>query len=153
MKSILVAGGLALGAMFATYGGALAATAEQEAAFVAAYRAAVETSNADALTALFFVDGAIPEAVEFYTVALEDNFGKKVDSVELQDLSAEDTARVGAVMPTPSGGMARLSPKPYKKLLIKLDTSDASGTSSETTTIFVAEKDGKLGIPMPIPAN
>jgi hypothetical protein len=133
--------------------GALAASPEQEKAFVDAYKTAFEAQNADGLAALFFSEGAIPEAVDFYKMAMTADFGKKVSEITLQELTAEDVAEVGATMDTPDGGKAVLKPQPYKKLVIKIDTSDASGTSSSTNTIFVAEQDGKLGVAMPAPAK
>jgi hypothetical protein len=56
-------------------------------------------------------------------------------------------------MPGPDGNMSKLEPKPYKKLVIKIDMKDDNGTSTSTSTVFVAEKDGKLGVPVPVPAN
>jgi hypothetical protein len=134
-------------------GGALAASPEAEKAFVDSYRTAFEAQNADALAALFFTDGAIPEAVAFYKMAMTGDFGKKISEIALQDLTPEEVAEAAATMPTPDGGQAILKPQPYKKLVIKIDTSDASGTSSTTNTIFIAERDGKLGVAMPAPAN
>lgn len=133
--------------------GALAATPEQEKAFVDAYKTAFEAQNADGLAALFFSEGAIPEAVEFYKMAMTSDFGKKISEITLLDLTAEDVTDAAATMDTPDGGKAILLPKPYKKLVIKIDTSDANGTSSSTNTIFVAEQDGKLGVAMPAPAK
>jgi subtilisin family serine protease len=133
--------------------GALAATPEQEKAFVDAYKTAFEAQNADGLAALFFSEGAIPEAVDFYKMAMTSDFGKKVTEITLQELTPEEVTEAAATMDTPDGGKAVLLPKPYKKLVIKVDTSDASGTSSSTNTIFVAEKDGKLGVAMPAPAK
>ena len=133
--------------------GALAATPEQEKAFVDAYKTAFEAQNADGLSALLFTDGAIPEAVEFYKMAMTADFGKKLTEISLVDLTAEDVTKAGATMPGPDGKMAILLPKPYKKLVIKIDASDANGTSTSSSEIFVAEKDGKLGISMPAPAK
>ena len=133
--------------------GALAASPEQEKAFVDSYKTAFEAQDADALAALFFTEGAIPEAVDFYKMAMTADFGKKISEIALQDLTPEEVAEAAATMDTPDGGKAILKPQPYKKLVIKIDTSDASGTSSTTNTIFVAEEDGKLGVAMPAPAN
>lgn len=134
-------------------GAASAASPEEEQAFLDTYKAAFEAQNAAALHALLFADGAIPMAVEFYAEMMTAEFGKKIASIALEELDAEDLAEIDEVMPTPDGGSARLAPKPYKKLVIKIDTSDASGTSSTTNSAFVAEQDGRLGIAMPVPAN
>ena len=73
--------------------------------------------------------------------------------ISLVDLTAEDVTKAGETMPGPDGKMAILLPKPYKKLVIKIDASDTNGTSTSSSEIFVAEKDGKLGISMPAPAK
>jgi hypothetical protein len=88
-----------------------------------------------------------------YAEMMTADFGKQISSIALEELDAEDLARIDEVMPTPDGGSARLAPKPYKKLVIKIDTSDTSGTSSTTSSTFVAEQDGRLGVSMPVPAN
>jgi hypothetical protein len=133
--------------------GAFAASPEQEKAFLDAYRTAFEAQDADALTGLLFADGGIPMAVDFYKMAMTAEFGKKLSSIELQDLDAEDVKKVDEVLDTPDGGKARLAPKPYKKLVIQIDSSDANGSSSSTSSVYVAEKDGKLGISVPVPAD
>lgn len=38
---------------------------------------------------------------------------------------------------------------PTKKLVMHVEQKDANGSSSSTSTSFVAEKDGKLVIPVP----
>ena len=43
--------------------------------------------------------------------------------------------------------------KPTKKLVIKVEQKDANGSSSTGSTSFVAEKDGKLVIPVPGPCK
>ena len=134
-------------------GAALAASPEQEQAFLDSYRTAFEAEDAEALRALLFSDGAIPMAVDFYAEMMTADFGKPISSITLEELDAEELAEIGEIMPTPDGGSARLAPKPYKKLVIKVDTSDTNGTSSTTNSAFVAEADGRLGISVPVPAN
>lgn len=134
-------------------GPANAATAEQEQAFLDAYRTAFEAEDTATLRGLMFSDGAIPEAVEFYEELMTAEFGFKITSIELQDLDEEDMARIDETMPTPDGTMARLAPRPYKKIVIVIDTTDASGSGTSTSTAYVAEHDGRLGIAMPVPAN
>lgn len=147
LLSLALVGGLSAGT------GALAATADQEAAFVNAYKTAFEAKDAATLEGFLFADGAIPAAVEFYKTAMTADFGQKITTIELQPLDAEDQQRVGMEMPGPDGTMAKLLPKPYKKLVIKIETKDANGSLNSTSTIFVAEKDGKLGVPLPVAAN
>ncbi len=131
--------------------GTLAASPEQEKTFLDTYKSAFAAGDADALYALLFTDGAIPMAVDFYKMTMTADFGQKAE-ITLEDLTAEDQAQVAQQIPTPDGGMAVLLPKPVKKLIVKIDTSDANGTSSSTSTVFVGEQDGKLGISMPHPA-
>lgn len=131
----------------------LAASPEQEQAFLDTYKAAFEAQDAAALRALLFSDGAIPMAVDFYAEMMTADFGKQISSIALEELDTDELAEIDEVMPTPDGGSARLAPKPYKKLVIKVDTSDANGTSTSTNSAFVAEQDGRLGIAMPVPAN
>jgi hypothetical protein len=138
---------------FLTATGVLAASPEQEKAFLDTYRTAFEAQDADTLAGLLFADGGIPMAVEFYKMAMTAEFGKKLTSIELQDLDAEDVKKVDEVLDSPDGSKARLAPKPYKKLVIQIDSADANGTSSSTSSVYVAEKDGKLGISVPVPAN
>jgi hypothetical protein len=151
MRRILFS--LALSGALTAGGAAFAATADQEAAFVNSYKAAFEGKDAATLEAFLFTDGAIPAAVEFYKMAMTADLGQKITTIELQPLDADDIQKVGMEMPGPDGSMARLAPKPYKKLVIEIDTKDANGTMKSTNTIFIAEKDGKLGVPLPVPAN
>jgi hypothetical protein len=139
LLSLVVAGTLSAG------GAAFAATADQEAAFVNSYKTAFEAQDAATLESFLFTDGAIPAALEFYKMAMTADFGQKITTIELQALDADDIQKVGMEMPGPDGAMARLAPKPCKKLVITIETKDDSGSMKSTNTIFIAEKDGKLG--------
>ena len=132
---------------------AIAASAEQEQAFLDAYRTAFEAQDAGALHKLLFVEGAIPEAVGLYDMMMTAEFGSKISKIELLDFDAEDLGRIDETMPMPDGSMARLAPKPFKKLVITIDSTDANGTGTSTSTTYVAEQDGRIGIAMPVPAN
>jgi hypothetical protein len=143
-----VAIGTALGAM----GMAHAATADQEAAFVAAYKSAFEAKDAGALQALLYSKGD-PMAMEFYgqmmTAEMADG---KISSIELKDLTPDDVSAAAQVQDMPSGKM-QLLPKPYKKLVIKVDTKTADTTSSSNSEVYIAEDGGKLVISVPAPAQ
>jgi hypothetical protein len=152
MRNVLLAIALAW-TLIATSGPAIAATAEQEQAFIDTYKAAFEAEDAAGLSALMFSDGAIAEAVEFYEMMMTAEFGATITSIDLVDLDAEDLTRIDATMPSPDGTMAKLAPRPYKKIVIVIDTTDASGSGTSTSTAYVAEHDGRLGIAMPVPAN
>jgi hypothetical protein len=129
-----------------------AASAEQEQAFVASYKAAFEAQDAAALQAMLHAEGAHPMALEFYQMMMTAEFGATVTSIGLQDLTPEDMAKAEEVQPAPDGSNVVLMPKPYKKLVIKLATKTADMESTSESSAFVAEKDGKLGIAVPAPA-
>jgi (p)ppGpp synthase/HD superfamily hydrolase len=130
-----------------------AASAAQEQAFVASYKAAFEAQDAAALQAMLHAEGAHPMALEFYQMMMTAEFGATVTSIGLQDLTPEDMAKAEEVQPAPDGSNVVLMPKPYKKLVIKLATKTADMESTSESSAFVAEKDGKLGIAVPAPAE
>ena len=129
-----------------------AATADQEKAFVDAYKQAFEAQDGDALKALLYTEGADPMALEFYGQMMTAEFGGTITEIGLKDLTADDVKKAGEVMPGPTGGNFVLKPKPYKKLVIKIQMKDANGESNSTDESFVAEADGKLVIATPAPA-
>jgi hypothetical protein len=143
---------VAISATFGAAGLAAAATADQEAAFVAAYKSAFESKDATALQALLYSKGD-PMAMEFYgemmTAEMADG---KIASIALVDLTPDDVAAASAVQEMPSGKM-QLLPKPYKKLVIKVDTKTADQNSSSNSEVYVAEDGGKLVISVPAPAK
>lgn len=132
---------------------ALAATPAQEKAFVDAYKKAYESKDAKGLHALLYTKGADPQALEFYKMMTTDGMGGKIGSIALEPLSADDKAKAMAAMPGPGGKSFRLTLAPVKKLVIKRTSKDASGSSTSTSQVFVAEADGKLVIPVPGPAK
>lgn len=140
-------------AFLAGPGPAAAASAEQEQAFVETYKAAFAAEDAATLRGLMFSAGAISDAVEFYEMMMTVEFGYPIKSITLQELDAEDLARIDETMPSPDGTMARLAPRPYKKLIVVIDASDSGGTGTSTSTAYIAEHEGRLGIAMPVPAN
>jgi hypothetical protein len=129
-----------------------AATAEQEQAFVDAYKHAYEAQDGDALKALLYTEGADPMALEFYGQMITADFGGTVTDIALRDLTADEVKQAGEAMDGPTGGKFILAPKPYKKLVVKIHVKDANGESNSTDESFVAEKDGKLVIATPAPA-
>ncbi len=128
---------------------AFAATPAEEKAFVDAYCKAYEGKDAKGLSALLYTKGADPKALEFYTMMMTDGMGSKISSIELKALDDEDRKRASATMPGPDGKNLRLTLAPVKKLVIRKTTKDASGSSSSTSSVFVAESGGKLVIPVP----
>jgi hypothetical protein len=79
--------------------------------------------------------------------------GAKIVSIELVKPSAQDEAKYNAPMPMPNGRQYKLPLKPVKQLVIKTETKDANGSSSSSSSSPVAEKDGKLVIPVPVPVK
>ena len=77
---------------------------------------------------------------------------KKISKIELIDLTPEETKEAEAVQDGPGGMKTRLPLKPTKKLKITVETR-CDNTSSSTSQSFVAEKDGKFVIPVPVTAK
>ncbi len=144
-------GPLALALVLA--GPSRAATPEQEQAFIDTYKQAFEAKDADALRGLLFTDGAEPMAVEFYAEMMTAEFGGSITEIGLKELTPEDVAEAASVMEGPTGGNFVLAPKPYKKLFIKIKMKDSNGESNSSSEAYVAEKDGKIVISTPAPAQ
>jgi hypothetical protein len=130
-----------------------AATPAQEKAFVDTYRKAFESKDAKTLHSLLYTKGADPQALDFYKMMTTNGMGEKISSISLEPLSADDMAKAGKTMPGPGGKSLRLTLVPVKMLVIKHASKSASGSSSSTSQVFVAEADGKLVIPVPGPAK
>ncbi len=133
-------------------GPAWAASPAQEQAFLDAYRTAFEAQDADGLKALLHTGGADPMGLEFYQMMMTSEFGGTI-SLELRDLTPEDVATADTVMPLPTGINARLSPKPYKKLVITITKDTPDTKSSSTSEVFVADEGDKILISTPAPAE
>jgi hypothetical protein len=133
-------------------GPANAASAQQEQAFVDAYKQAYEASDGEALKALLYTDGADPMALEFYGEMMTADFGGTITDISLRDLTADEVKQAAEPMDGPTGGKFVLAPKPYKKLVIAIAKKDSNGESKSTSEAFVAETGGKLVISTPAPA-
>lgn len=92
-------------------------------------------------------------ALGFYKMMMSNGVGEKISKIELVDLSPEDAKKAEGVQDGPGGMKTRLPLKPTKKLRIVVETKDGDNTSSSTNESFVAEKDGKLVIPVPATAK
>ena len=133
-------------------GAALAATAEQEQAFLDTYKQAFAAADAETLRGLLYTDGAEPEAVEFYAEMMTADFGGTIVDIGLREMTADEVAESTSEMEGPTGGQFVLAPKPYKKLFVKIETKDANGSQSGTSEAYVAEIDGRIVISTPAPA-
>ena len=130
----------------------VAATPAQEKAFTDKYKAAMEGKDTATLESFLYTQGSDPEALEFYKMMQSGAAGGKITSIELVSLTPEDIKKATTPMDGPTG-KACLNLKATKKLVIKVDTKDANGSSSSSSENFVAEKDGKLVIPVPGPCK
>ena len=128
------------------------ATPAQEKAFVDAYKKAFESKDEKSLTGFLYTKGADPQALEFYKMMMTSEMGSKISSIQLADLDAKDKERAKGG-PGPNGKPMKFTLQPTKKLVIKIETKDANGSSSSTSEVFVAESDGKIVIPAPGPAS
>ncbi|RIL09538.1 MAG: hypothetical protein DCC75_06310 [Proteobacteria bacterium] len=129
------------------------ADAAKEKAFVDTYKKAFEAKDETTLKSLLYTKGADPEILEFYTMMMTGEMGSKISSIELRDLTPDEVKKASEMQPLPSGEMAKLPFTPTKKLVLKVDASDAGGTGTSTSQSFVGLIDGKYMIPVPGPAK
>jgi hypothetical protein len=149
MKLLAVAGAL----LFTNIMAVVAANPEQEKAFTDKYKTAFEGKDTATLESFLYTQGADPEIVGFYKMMQSGEAGEKISTIELVNLTPEDTKKAATPMDSPGGGKVCLPIKPTKKLVIKVEKKDGSGSSSSTSENFVAEKDGKFVIPVPGPCK
>jgi hypothetical protein len=147
-RIFIVAGALLLSVAL----GIVAATPEQEKAFTDKYKTAMEGKDTATLESFLYTKGSDPTALEFYKMMQSGGGGEKISSIELVNLTPEDVKKATSPMDGPTGKVC-LNLKPTKKLVIKVEQKDSSGSSSSSSENFVAEKDGKLVIPVPGPCK
>jgi len=125
----------------------------REKEFVNKYKAAFEAKDTATLESFLYTKEANPMALGFYKMMQANGAGQKISKIELVELTPEDVKKAAEVMDGPGGEKMRLPLKPTRKLIIKVETKDGDNTSTSTSENFVAEKDGKLVIPVPGPAK
>ena len=130
-----------------------AATPEQEKTFVEKYKSAFQSGDKSALESFLYTQGANPQALQFYRVMQSNGLGGEITDVYLLPLTPEDVARADKVHTAPGGQKFRLPLKPVKKLKFAWVKRGSEGASTGTTELMVAEKDGKLVIPVPVTAK
>ncbi len=130
-----------------------AATPAQEKAFIDSYRKALEAGDAKALEGFLYTTGATEETIGFFKMMQMLEQGAKIVSIELVKPDAAEEAKLNAPMPMPDGKNYKMPLKVSKQLVIKSETKSADGSSTGTSKSPVAEKDGKLVIPVPVPAK
>jgi hypothetical protein len=132
---------------------ALAATPEQEKAFVDAYKKALEAGDSQTLASFLYTEGAQPEQIEFFKMMQMLEPGAKITSIELVTPSAADMAKLNKPMMMPDGKSYVMGVKPSKQLVVVSERNDATGSGKTTSKSPVAEVKGKLVIPVPVPAK
>ncbi len=124
----------------------------EDKAFTDKYKAAFESKDTKTLESFLYTTGSDPGALEFYKMMMSAEAGLKIASIELVALTPDEMKTAGEPQEGPGGKMC-LTLKPTKKLTIKVENKDANGSSTSSSTNFVAEKDGKLMIPAPGPCK
>ena len=148
MRLFSLVGALLLTLVFAM----VAATPEQEKAFTDKYKAAMEGKDTATLESFLYTKGSDPAALEFYKMMQSGGAGDKISTIELVSLTPEGVKKATTPMDGPTGEVC-LNLKPTKKLIIKVEKKDGSGSSSSSSENFVTEKDGKFVIPVPGPCK
>jgi len=146
MISLLLVAGLSASSL-------LASSPEQEKEFTDKYKTAFEANDSATLESFLYTKGADPTVLEFYKMMVGQGAGGKISKIELVELSADDAKKAEKIQDGPGGIKLKLPFKPTKKLKITVETKDSNGSSSSTSESFVAEKDGKLVIPVPVAAK
>jgi hypothetical protein len=131
----------------------LASSPEQEKEFTDKYKTAFEANDSATLESFLYTKGADPTVLEFYKMMIGQGAGGKISKIELVELSADDAKKAEKIQDGPGAIKLKLPLKPTKKLKITVETKDSNGSSSSTSESFVAEKDGKLVIPVPVAAK
>lgn len=132
---------------------AAAATPEQEKAFVESYKKAFEAKDEKALAAFLYTKGANISTIGFFSMMQLAEAGKPVTSIELVTPTKDEAAEYNKAMEMPDGKKYKMPVKPIKKLVIVIEEKSADGSSKSTSSSPVAEIDGKLVIPVPVPAD
>jgi hypothetical protein len=131
---------------------AFSGTAEDK-AFTDKYKTALEAKDATTLASFLYTQGADPGIVEFYKMMQSAQTDGKVSKIELVALTADEAKKAAAPQDSPTGGKVCLTLAPTKKLVVTAEAKDGESSSSGTSQSFIAEKDGKLVIPVPGPCK
>jgi hypothetical protein len=130
-----------------------AATPEQEKVFLQKYKAAFEAGDRAALASFLYTQGASPMAIQIFKAMQANAIGGTITSIDLVDLTPKEVQKAERVEVGPGGQKFILPLKPAKKLRISIATKTADGISASRSESLVAEKDGKLVIPVPVNAK
>ena len=130
-----------------------AATPAEEKAFVEKYKKAFEAGDTKTLESFLFTEGAAGEALEFFKMMMLGDAGQKVSSIELITPTAEQLKKLNEPMEMPDGKKYKMAVQPVKQLVVVVEQKDANGSGTSTHKAPVAEKGGKLVIPVPVPVK
>ena len=130
-----------------------AGTPEQEKEFTAKYKTAYEAKDAAVLYSFLYTENANPMALGFYKMMMSNGAGQKISKIELVDLTPDEVKKAEGIQEGPGGMKTKMPLKPTKKLRITIETKDGDNTSSSTSENFVAEKDGRFVVPVPVTAK
>lgn len=125
-----------------------AATPAQEKAFVESYKKAHETKDTKTLHGFLYTKGSDPMVLDMHKMMVTMGAGEKLTSVELVDLTDADRKKADSAT-GPNGKPLVSALKPTKKLVMKRSVNTANEKSSSTSSVMVAEHEGKFVIPVP----
>lgn len=125
---------------------------EKEKTFLEKYRQALESRDEAALAAFLYTKGAGEEQIEFFKMMQVPDPGAKLKSITLVTPDAEAAARYNRPMVMPDGTAFVLPVPVNRQLVVEYEFSSPEGSGSQTSKSPVAEIDGKLLIPVPVPA-
>ncbi len=129
-----------------------ASSPEAENAFVEKYKQAIESGDAEALAGFLYTKGAGEEQIEFFKMMQTPDPGAKLKSITIVTPDPEMAAKYNEPMVMPDG-VAYVLPVPVtRQLVVEYEFSGPEGSGSQTSKSPVAEIDGQLLIPVPVPA-
>src|SRR5689334_723497 len=129
-----------------------AAAAADEKAFTDKYKTAFESKDTKTLESFLYTTGSDSTALESCKMMMTGEAGAKISQIELVVLTPEEAKKAKEPQDGPTGKLC-LTLAPTRKLVIKIEQKDANGSSTSTSSSFVAVKDGKLVIPVPGPCK
>lgn len=130
-----------------------AITPEAQKSFVDTYKKAFEANDTKTLASFLHTEGAAAETIDFITMMQTAEAGSKLSSIQLETVTAEEAKRKSEPMEMPDGKRYVMPFTPTHQLVLKMESKDASGSSSSTSKLPVAEHKGKIVILVPVPAK
>src|SRR5436189_4763799 len=91
------------------------------------------------LASFLHTTASAPAALGFYKMVQSGGAGDKISTIELVSLTPEDVKKATTPMDGPTGEVC-LNLKPTKKLIIKVEKKDGSGSSSSSSELRGRER-------------